>query len=338
MQTASQGAQQAVGPDLAAVKRKQNQIWASGDYSAVASRIVPIAESLCDAADLRAGAEVLDVATGSGNAALAAARCGCVVTGIDYVPALLERGRARAAAEGLDVRFLDGDAESLPFPDASFDAVLSVVGVMFAPDQEKAAAELLRVCRPGGTIALASWTPDSFIGDLFRTVGQHVTPPAGVKPPSLWGTEERIQQLLGQGTASLSTRSRTSHVTDSTFQPSRATRSRTSCVLAANVSRPAVESVVMAIVKRSANACATTSTRPRLDVLNVMTRRRMPGCRSSPRRSSKCTMSSSSNWSATRTGNVPNRYATLLSSCSLSSCCASSRWSRCGSPASGSRS
>lgn len=204
-----QATNQAAAPDLAAVKKKQNQVWASGDYSAVATRIVPIAENLCDAADLRAGAEVLDVATGSGNAALAAARCGCVVTGIDYVPALLERARARAATEGLDIRFLDGDAESLQFPDASFDAVLSVVGVMFTPDQERAAAELLRVCRPGGTIALANWTPDSFIGDMFRTVGRHLPPPAGVKPPILWGTEERVRQLLGDGTAELSMRRRT---------------------------------------------------------------------------------------------------------------------------------
>jgi SAM-dependent methyltransferase len=209
MQMTSPATHQAAAPDLAAVKKKQNQIWASGDYSAVASRIVPIAENLCDAADLRAGAEVLDVATGSGNAALAAARCGCVVTGVDYVPALLERGRTRAVAEDLDIQFLDGDAESLPFADASFDAVLSVVGVMFTPDQEKAAAELLRVCRPGGTIALANWTPDSFIGDMFRTVGRHIPPPAGVKAPSLWGTEERIKELLGHGTESLVTRRRT---------------------------------------------------------------------------------------------------------------------------------
>jgi SAM-dependent methyltransferase len=196
-------------PDLVAVKQRQQKMWAGGDYATVASRIVPIAENLADAADLRAGATVLDVATGSGNAALAAARCGCDVTGVDYVPELLERGRQRAAAESLDVRFEDGDAEALPFPDAAFDAVLSVVGVMFAPDQERAAGELLRVCRPGGTIALANWAPDSFIGAMFRTMSKHVPPPPGVKPPGLWGTEDRIRELLGDGTASLQMRRRT---------------------------------------------------------------------------------------------------------------------------------
>jgi SAM-dependent methyltransferase len=184
-------------PDLVAVKRRQQQTWASGDYAAVAARIVVMAERLVDAADLRAGERVLDVATGSGNAALAAARSGCEVTGVDYVPELLERGRARAAAEGLEVTFAEGDAEDLPFPDAAFDAVLSCVGVMFTPDQERAAAELLRVCRPGGTIALANWTPSSFVGQLFRTVTRHVPPPAGVRPPGQWGTEERLRELLG---------------------------------------------------------------------------------------------------------------------------------------------
>jgi SAM-dependent methyltransferase len=196
-------------PDLAAVKQRQQKMWAGGDYSAVASRIVPMAEYLADAADLRAGDTVLDVATGSGNAAIAAARCGCEVTGVDYVSGLLERGRRRAAAEGLDIRFEDGDAEALPFPDASFDAVISVVGVMFAPDQERTASELLRVCRPGGTIALANWAPDSFIGAMLRTMSKHVPPPAGVKPPGLWGTEDRIRELLGGGTASLAMRRRT---------------------------------------------------------------------------------------------------------------------------------
>jgi SAM-dependent methyltransferase len=189
--------------DLAAVKHRQRQTWGSGDYAAVAARIVLIAERLADAADLRAGATVLDVATGSGNAALAAARHGCEVTGIDYVPELLEHGRARAAAEGLQVRFLEGDAERLPFPDASFDAVLSCLGVMFTPDQERAAAELLRVCRPGGTIALANWTPSGFVGEMFRTVSAHVPPPAGVRPPGQWGTRERLAELLGAGVSRL---------------------------------------------------------------------------------------------------------------------------------------
>jgi SAM-dependent methyltransferase len=199
----------AVQPDLAAVKRRQQQTWASADYAAVAALIVPMAEGLAQNAGLRAGDRVLDVATGSGNAALAAARCGCEVTGIDYVPALLERARARAAAEGLEIEFAEGDAEHLAFPDASFDAVLSCLGVMFTPDQEQAAAELVRVCRPGGTIGLVNWTPAGFIGQLLRTVGKHVPPPAGVRPPPQWGTEERLRELLGDAVSRLDIQRRT---------------------------------------------------------------------------------------------------------------------------------
>ena len=196
-------------PDLAAVKQRQQQAWASGDFAMVASRIVLVAEQLCDSADLHAGWRVLDVATGSGNAAIAAARHGCTAVGVDYVPTLLERGRVRAEAEGLDVELLEGDAEALPFPDASFDAVTSVFGSMFAPDHEPAAAELLRVCRPGGTIALATWAPQGFIGDLFRTVGAHVPPPAGVRSPMLWGTESHLRELFGDGIVGLETAERT---------------------------------------------------------------------------------------------------------------------------------
>ena len=199
----------AVQPDLAAVKQRQQQTWASADYAAVAALIVPMAEGLAQNAGLRAGDRVLDVATGSGNAALAAARCGCEVTGIDYVPALLERARARAAAEGLEIEFAEGDAEHLAFPDASFDAVLSCLGVMFTPDQERAAAELARVCRPGGTIGLVNWTPAGFIGQLLRTVGKHVPPPAGVRPPPQWGTEERLGELLGDAVSRLDIQRRT---------------------------------------------------------------------------------------------------------------------------------
>ena len=199
----------AVQPDLAAVKQRQQQTWASADYAAVAALIVPMAEGLAQNAGLRAGDRVLDVATGSGNAALAAARCGCEVTGIDYVPALLERARARAAAEGLEIEFAEGDAEHLAFPDASFDAVLSCLGVMFTPDQERAAAELVRVCRPGGTIGLVNWTPAGFIGQLLRTVGKHVPPPAGVRPPPQWGTEERLRELLGDAVSRLDIQRRT---------------------------------------------------------------------------------------------------------------------------------
>jgi len=195
--------------DLAAVKQRQQQTWASGDYSAIAARIVLVAEQLCDTADLRAGWHVLDVATGSGNAAIAAARHGCDVVGIDYVPSLLERGRARAEAEGLPVALLEGDAEALPFADRTFDAVVSVFGSMFAPDHARTAAEMLRVTRSGGTIALASWTPEGFIGQLFRTVAAHVPPPAGVQSPLLWGTEAHLRELFGEGITSLEVTERT---------------------------------------------------------------------------------------------------------------------------------
>ena len=196
-------------PDLAAVKQRQQAAWASGDFAVVAARIVLVAEHLCDTADLQAGWRVLDVATGSGNAAIAAARQGCEVVGVDYVPALLDCGRRRADAEGFAVEFVEGDAESLPFADDSFDAVTSVFGSMFAPDHAQAAAELLRVTRPGGTIALASWTPDGFIGELFRTVGAYVPPPAGVQSPMLWGTEAHLRSLFGDGICSLEVEERT---------------------------------------------------------------------------------------------------------------------------------
>jgi SAM-dependent methyltransferase len=196
-------------PELRAIKARQQSTWASGDFAVVASRIVLVAEQLCNSADLRAGWYVLDIATGSGNAAIAAARHGCVAVGVDYVPALLEKGRVRAAAEGLVVDLVEGDAEDLPFPDGAFDAVTSVFGTMFAPDHWRAAAELLRVCGPGGTIALASWTPDGFIGDLFRTVAGHVPPPAGVPSPMLWGTEAHLRKILGNGISSLELTERT---------------------------------------------------------------------------------------------------------------------------------
>ncbi|MCW2573788.1 MAG: Methyltransferase type 11, partial [Frankiales bacterium] len=160
-------------PDLAAVKARQQKTWASGDFAVVASRIVLVSELLADSAELRAGSRVLDVACGNGNATLAAARSGTSAVGIDYVPELLEDGRARAAAEGLDVEMRLGDAEALPFADASFDAALSVFGAMFAPDHRRTAQEILRVVRPGGTVGLASWTPDGFIGEMFRVITSH---------------------------------------------------------------------------------------------------------------------------------------------------------------------
>ena len=184
-------------PDLAAIKVKQQATWASGDFAEIATLIVPTAENLADAADLRAGSSVLDVATGSGNAAIAAARLGTRVTGIDYVPSLLARGRERAAAERLSIDLRDGDAEEIPFPDESFDATLSVFGSMFAPDQPRTAGELVRVTRHGGTIGLVSWTPQGFIGQMFKIVGSHVPPPPGLDSPLLWGTEERLAELFG---------------------------------------------------------------------------------------------------------------------------------------------
>ena len=174
-------------PTLETLKQRQQATWASGDFHTIAALIVSVAERLVDAADLRAGSRVLDVATGSGNAAIAAARLGTEVAGVDYVPALLERGRQRAAAEGFEIDFVEGDAESLPYPDGSFDAVTSVFGSMFAPDHPRAAAELVRVSRPGGAIALASWTPEGFLGELFETVAGHVPPPLGLVSPMQWG-------------------------------------------------------------------------------------------------------------------------------------------------------
>ena len=192
-------------PNMSAIKERQQKTWTSGNYAMVGNLLVIIGEQLCEAVDLRAGDKVLDVATGSGNTALSAARRFCEVTGIDYVPDLIERAKSRAEAEGLEARFEVGDAEDLPYPDASFDVVLSTLGVMFTPDPERAASELLRVCRPGGKIGLANWTPDGFIGNMFRTMGKHVPPPPGIKPPPLWGTEERLRELLGEGVSSLET-------------------------------------------------------------------------------------------------------------------------------------
>lgn len=186
--------------DLSIVKAKQQQTWASGDFSVVASRIVLVSELLADRADLRAGWRVLDIACGNGNATLAAARSGTTAVGVDYVAELLEDGRARAIAEGLDVELVLGDAEALPFPDASFDAALSVFGTMFAPDHLAAAREMTRVVGPGGTVGLASWTPEGFIGEMFRVITSHVPSPVGVQSPVLWGTEAHLIDIFG-GTA-----------------------------------------------------------------------------------------------------------------------------------------
>lgn len=189
--------------DFAPLKAKQQAAWAAGDYAVIGTTLQLVGESLCEALDLRAGQRVLDVAAGNGNATLAAARRGCDVVSTDYVASLLERARARAGAEGLAVQFEQADAESLPYADGGFDAVVSTFGVMFTPSQEQAAAELARVCRRGGKIGLASWTPSSFIGELFKLMGRYSAPPPGVKPPSLWGTEERLRELFGSRIASL---------------------------------------------------------------------------------------------------------------------------------------
>jgi SAM-dependent methyltransferase len=189
--------------DLPAVKARQHAAWSAGDYAVVGTTLQIVGETLCEALDLRAGERVLDVAAGNGNATLAAARRWADVTSTDYVPALLERGRARASAEGLTVRFEAADAESLPYGDARFDVVLSTFGVMFAPDQEAAAAELARVCKPGGRIGLANWTPGSFIGELFKLLGRYLPPPAGVRSPALWGTEARLRELFGDRVGAL---------------------------------------------------------------------------------------------------------------------------------------
>ena len=189
--------------DLAALKAKQQATWSAGDYAVIGTTLQIVGETLCEALDLRAGERVLDVAAGNGNATLAAARRGCDVVSTDYVGALLERGRARASAEGLAVQFEEADAENLPFADASFDVALSTFGVMFTPDQQRAASEMERVCRPGGKIGLANWTPTGFIGGLFKLIGRYVPPPAGVKPPSLWGTEERLHELFSDTLATV---------------------------------------------------------------------------------------------------------------------------------------
>lgn len=185
-------------PDLAAIKAKQQTAWSSGDYSVVGVTLQIVGESLCEALDVRAGQRLLDVAAGNGNCSLAAARRFCEVTSTDYVQDLLRRGKERAEAERLPMTFELADAEALPFEDGAFDVVTSTFGVMFAPDQDKAAAELLRVCRPGGKIGLANWTPDSFIGQLFKTLGRYVPPAPGLKSPALWGARERLNEFFGE--------------------------------------------------------------------------------------------------------------------------------------------
>jgi SAM-dependent methyltransferase len=196
--------------DYLAITDRQRQTWSTGDFHQIARQLVTISEDVVRRADPRPGQRVLDVACGSGNTALVAARRYCEVTGIDFVPSLIEQARRRAATDGVDADFIVGDAQDLPFPDASFDVVLSVMGVMFAPDQDRAAAELLRVCKPGGTIGIAAWPPDGSIADFFRVHAAYGEPPPdGLRPPFRWGTREGLQKLLGHGAHSLHTERRT---------------------------------------------------------------------------------------------------------------------------------
>lgn len=185
-----------VKPDFQAIKQRQQATWATGNYAVVGTTLQIVGEQLCESLDLKAGERVLDVAAGNGNASLAAARRFTDVTSTDYVEALLERGKARALADGLPVKFQTADAEALPFADHSYDVAMSTFGIMFTPHQEKAATEIVRVVRGGGRIGLANWTPEGFIGQLFKIIGAHVVPPAGVKSPALWGTEARLQDLF----------------------------------------------------------------------------------------------------------------------------------------------
>jgi ubiquinone/menaquinone biosynthesis C-methylase UbiE len=182
--------------DLDAIKAKQQATWASGDYGTIGTTLQIVGESLCEAVDLRAGSRVLDVAAGNGNSSLAAARRWCDVTSTDYVPQLLDAGRRRAEADRLAITFQEADVEALPFPDAAFDVVLSSFGVMFAPNHQQSAREMLRVVRPGGKVGLANWTPGGFIGQLFKTIGRHVPPPAGLTPPARWGAEDHLRTLF----------------------------------------------------------------------------------------------------------------------------------------------
>ena len=201
--TTTTAVRQTATPELAALKIRQQVAWSSGNYAVVGTTLQIVGEQLCEAMDLRAGSKVLDVAAGNGMVSLAAARRWCDVTSTDYVPALLESGRARATANGLSIKFMEADAESLPFDDASFDAVVSTFGVMFAPNQAQAASELMRVCKRGGRIGLANWTPDGFIGQVFKTLGKYLPPPAGAKSPALWGTRAALDEMFGSQAASI---------------------------------------------------------------------------------------------------------------------------------------
>lgn len=196
-------ATQQVQPDFEAMKARQHGAWSSGDYAVVGATLQIVGEELCEALDLRSGQKVLDVAAGNGNVTLAAARRWCEVTSTDYVPALLARGKQRADADGMNIIFKEADAEALPFGDGSFDVVVSTFGVMFTPNQDRAAAELARVCKRGGKIGLANWTPEGFVGQVFKTLGKYLPPPAGARAPALWGTEARLKEMFGASSSAI---------------------------------------------------------------------------------------------------------------------------------------
>ena len=183
--------------DLSALKIRQQAAWSAGNYAVVGTTLQIVGEQLCEALDLKPGSKVLDVAAGNGMASLAAARRWCRVTSTDYVPALLQNGRARAEAEGHSIEFIEADAEALPFDDNDFDVVISTFGVMFTPNQDRAASELVRVCKPGGRIGLANWTPEGFIGQVFKTLGKYLPPPPSARSPALWGTRAHLAEMFG---------------------------------------------------------------------------------------------------------------------------------------------
>lgn len=192
-----------LSPDLAALKAKMKAVWSAGDFGRIAESIQHGAIEFVDRLDLKHGEKLLDVACGTGNTALPAAHKGAIVTGIDIAPNLIEQAKARAAADGVNISFEEGDAEALPYADASFDTVITMFGAMFAPRPDKTAAELIRVCRPGGRIVMANWTPQSFTGQMFKTGAKHVPPPPGVPPPVLWGEEESVRERLSDGISEL---------------------------------------------------------------------------------------------------------------------------------------
>jgi ubiquinone/menaquinone biosynthesis C-methylase UbiE len=203
MATSTAAAVQQGQPNFEALKARQHGAWSSGDYAVVGTTLQIVGEELCEALDIRSGQKVLDVAAGNGNVSLAAARRWCDVVSTDYVPGLLARGKLRAQADGMKMEFQEADAEALSFGDAAFDVVVSTFGVMFTPDQDRAAAELVRVCRPGGKIGLANWTPEGFIGQVFKTLGKYLPPPPGAKSPALWGTEARIKEMFGSSASAI---------------------------------------------------------------------------------------------------------------------------------------